>query len=875
MNTCEIAEMMNMNVKFFASSSAVIETKTIDTTARSVSYAPSPPLAGQDYSALSAPKAFTTRTALKHLIKNWTSSQKPRNPRVSTALTRKDSFSPAFETAIGIVNVTDVHGLEDERILEAVFEELLEHEATQQFRSGNNYNLEALLNIHKDLYCGGMEVSGKIAMNGKSHWSINHGKIEGIAWVDLLCAIFNLSRLDALATLANILHMRFENLYQLSSDVHTAEANGEPFKSEEVPQEIHLPRLPAGSACAELVEKVDIIGNAGQVIGAVTMYRLNGNDFCLPATVGRGVLSLGKYKPVAYFLNQYLMDKYPCATILLCQDMRSALALQRTLDETRGCNPAEIIVTGHLGDDLSVLPWNYLHSHDVVFVPAPTKTCMAMTKLYRDYIGGAKAKNFKVSKSFLLHFPTGSDLRGKVEGVTEAEAELLRSAVVLEDVERPLWLIQRIVRDSVSYDEFKAWGQRLDIFKVPKEQTSKAAAGTTDLVLFNPTSVPAARQSASLTDVTTSRILPHGGFVLLHGLKDSGKSMVSLATTKTITTGRKLFGVIPADGSGNILYVDSETPQDVLMERLNQLGLVEEVGKHLFLLSKFDHASAYSFSLTDQSFLDAVKTALRKCDCRYLVLDNLTSLMEGGRLYQSAGLSAFFKWIEDLQRQDICVLVVHHTQEDSNAGTATAKARGSQEFAIRAHTEIVLVGSAEILEKKLGTETVQAAAAQDGLTLGICFKVCKSASVLQKKFFWLHLPLGASEWQTLAVTGADGKLIDVGFDAEHDIPVDISHSSKAEQSTGSTAEIFSEPLSDEGPGAIANNLELPPNCTDEQISLYKYIMEHDSVKNADVRALLNCAETKASSILNSLVDMGIVRRVGQGRTTSYRPTRKS
>lgn len=41
---------------------------------------------------------------------------------------------------------------------------------------------------------------------------------------------------------------------------------------------------------------------------------------------------------------------------------------------------AEIIITDHLGTDLSVLPWNYFYGHGVVLVPAPTTECMAMVK---------------------------------------------------------------------------------------------------------------------------------------------------------------------------------------------------------------------------------------------------------------------------------------------------------------------------------------------------------------------------------------------------------------------------------------------------------------------------------------------------------------
>ena len=133
---------------------------------------------------------------------------------------------------------------------------------------------------------------------------------------------------------------------------HAAELNGRALQSEDVPAILNI----EGGSVVILKEKTYIYGNAGQPIGAILRYRCNDNEFCLPATVGRGELSIGKCKPTAHFFNQHLMDRHPFAKVLFCQDMRTALAHQRLLEQTRGYNPAEIIVTAHLGNDLSILP---------------------------------------------------------------------------------------------------------------------------------------------------------------------------------------------------------------------------------------------------------------------------------------------------------------------------------------------------------------------------------------------------------------------------------------------------------------------------------------------------------------------------------------
>ncbi len=807
-----------------------------------------------DYHISRAPKTYT-RAELEHFIAKWPSRQQPHTPTGGIALTGKDSFSHAVNSAFSMPNLTNIYGLDDAQFKTAFFEALLEREASCQFSSDSNANLRAILNIKESRGHDRITVSGKLGPNNELRWALNL-RTTGTTWTRLLCMIFNLSRMDALATLASILGMNFDNLFRLSSDKHSHELNGESCPSEDVPASLHLSGLPAGSACAELMEKKYIYGNAGQIIGAILRYSLNGNDFCLPATVGREVLCMGKYKPTAHFLSQHLMDKHPSAQVIFFQDMRTALAFERMLGETRGYDPETFIVTAHLGTDLSVLPWNYFHGHEVVFIPAPTKECMAMVKLYKEYITGAQSMGFRVYPGFLLHSQPSGDLTSHVEDSTDAEVELLRGAVWLDTVERPAWLMEQVAQKGISYDEFLAWGQKLGIFKAPKEQSNCGVVPSLDsLSLFQPHSGPASPQVTSLNSVTTRQIFVPGGITLLHGLKDSGKSITSLAAAKAIITGERLFNVISSgEEFDNILYIDSETPQDLLTTRLAQFSLIEELNKHLFLLSKFDHKATDSvFSISNQAFRDHVEKILHKQNCRYLVLDNLTSLMDDGSLYQATAVSQLFNWLERLTKQGFSIVLVNHTREDASAGTAAAKARGSQEFSIRAHTEIVLVRSTEIQEKALGTETVQHAAAQDGLTVGICFKVCKAACILQKKTFWLHMPLGASEWEFLAATGADGKEIEFA-------------QSCAKPETDLT--VKDQPFRDElESGDVA---PLDQLSSDKKV-VYSMAQTAGSVKTADIIKKLGCSTRKARNITKSLEERGLLEPNGDsGSQQGYR-----
>lgn len=828
---------------------ASVSQMTLDTTAR---VAPSSRC--HHASQASLDQQTYTRAELEHFIDEWPAREQANKTEKSIALAGKDSFSSAFNRKVSMSNATNIYGLDDDLIKATVFEALLEREASRQFGSDSNADLRAVLNIKESHGHDRMTVSGKLGPNSELRWTFNL-KTTGTTWTRLLCMIFNLSRMDALATLANILSMSFDNLSKLSSDRHAVELNGGSRPSEDVPASLHLPGFPAGSACAVLMEKRYIYGNAGQIIGAILRYLLNGNDFCLPATVGRGVLCVGKYKPTAHFLNQHLMDQHRFAQVIFFQDMRTALAFERMLGEARGYDPEKFIVTAHLGDDLSVLPWNYFHGHEVVFIPAPVKECMALVKLYRDYIAGAQARSFRIYPGFLLHSQPGRDLIGHVEGTTDAEEELLHKTVWLDTVERPTWLMEQVVKQGVYYDEFMAWGQKLGIFKKPKEQNNyNETTSFNSLSLFQP-HIGLATPLTNVTDVTTKQIVVPGGITLLHGLKDSGKSITCVSAAKAIITGGGLFDIFTAGESRNILYLDSETPQDLLTARLGQLGLVGEIGNRLFLLSKFDlRGNDLAFSITDQKFRDYVEEIMREQNCGYLVLDNLTSLMDDGSLYHPTTVSKFFEdWIGSLTRQGIGVVMVSHTQEGPDAGTPAATARGCKEFSIRAHSEIVLVRSTEILEKKLGPEAVQHMAAQDGLTVGICFKVCKSACVLQKKIFWLHLPLGASQWEFLSVTGVDGKEVEFA-----------QVCAKPEAGLA----IQGDPLIDapeSGDVAILDQLS-----SDEKL-VFDMAKIAGTVKTADITKKLGRSDRTARNITKSLEKYGLLEPDGNnGSQQGYR-----
>ncbi len=863
----DIARQFNMNITLGECSSATlggaqerhcntpipVKNATLDVTASPAlapTWASSP---GWSYSYHGSFNRTYKRADLLHLIAKWPSSHKSATGPMGVDLHGRHPFSHSFTTAIGGATISNNYGLEDELVLEAIFETLLEREATSQFyeKTDNNY-IKAVTLIRDE----NVQLFVSVEADGKPRWRINYGSITGTTWTRLISIVFNLSHRDALATLANILSMSFDNLYKLSSDRHAAEFNGGSRPIEDVPDTLHLPGLPAGSACAELMEKRYIYGNAGQIIGAILRYRLNGNDFCLPATVGRGILCMGKYKPTAHFLNQNLMDQYPFAQVILFQDMRTALAFERILGEARGYDPEKFIVTAHLGDDLSVLPWNYFHGHEVVFIPAPVKECMALVKLYRDYIAGAQARSFRIYPGFLLHSQPGCDLTGHVEGITDAEEELLHKAVWLDTVERPRWLMEQVVKQAVSYDEFAAWGQSLNIFKGSHKTSKVSPTGQSYLL---PTADPSLTPplAHSLDMVTLYHIIRPGSFAALVGPKGSGKTQLAMSVSRGVIYGNTTWPLFSGNGisAGNVAYIDAETPYDEFCANQQQHGLTEVRDTQFFGLSRFDpHLPDFcnTFSLTDVAFREGLATYLLKNKCRVVVLDNLTALM-GDAVHHGKPAETLLGWVKELQRHGLCVVLVHHKTTDVGTPQHGVQARGSHLYTTLARTVITLVSSAEILNNSLAPEIAQTKAAQDGLTVGVRFDASKPAPVLDKKSFWLHLPFGGSEWEFLSVTGVDGKEIEFAQVCSKPEP-DLT--------------VKDEPLLD---APKSGDIAILDQLSSDEKTVYDMAKLAGTVKTAEITKKLGCCARTARNLTKNLEECGLLEPNGSsGSQKGYR-----
>ena len=701
-----------------------------------------------------------------------------------------------------------------------LFAGLVEYETLRQLHNKNNHMLGCLLISCNSAYYD--------LMPDRFIWTLDR-KTTHTSLIEFIQNILNLNWLDALATLADILGMNYENIFFFSSAdsiPETVAASGG------IPDTINLPSQRGEAIRTDLTE---IMSPSGQVIGGVVQYVIGEHLLCLPATSINGVLSIGKCKPPAFFLNQDEMDRNRSAIIIFCADIRTATALNNALKECRR-DTGDFIVTGHLGTDLSLLPWNYLYGHPIVFVPAPSTKSFASVKAYREYILGASVERFSVASNFLLHAAPSCDLQNMADDLDNvAEAELLRTAVHIDDIERPSVFLRNLVNNARGYEEFIQWGKNAGFFAVPKQELSLPPKPTSAITFFDPDTVEENSQPTELADVTAEHIF--SGITMLHGPKNVGKSHVVLSAANSLITHNSLWGMFPVNGvSTKTLLVDSESTPKNFKDRLGKYELQKQK-YNFFSICKL--ASHQDVNILDEGFQDTLLEKAKEEGIQTIFFDNLTSLVPDGRVYNASSVNGIFRYLEEMQKCNIVPILVHHSHNCPDNAPEKATMRGTSEFSIRAHTEIVITSPKNKGENSLPSSILDAVN-QGDFIVGIHFKVCKAARILEGKTFWLQMPFSATGFKPLTIIDRDGKELPLSFLAGGD-----------------------------SEGSVVPSMGTADELSDEERRVLQKAGSQGKLRNAEVQGLLGCGDSKAGKILAGLVDKGLLKKQGEGRGCHY------
>jgi putative DNA primase/helicase len=155
--------------------------------------------------------------------------------------------------------------------------------------------------------------------------------------------------------------------------------------------------------------------------------------------------------------------------------------------------------------------------------------------------------------------------------------------------------------------------------------------------------------------------LREGSLVMVFGQRGVGKTMLQLALTAALTTGRD-FLCWPVTQPAGVLYCDGEMPTEELRTRLTGL-LPEKPSAPLFFLTGdlYYRRCQHDLVLTRPETREQLLALLdAHPEIKVVVLDNISCLFPGLDEDKKKDWEPIAAWLVTLRRRGLAVVLVHH-----------------------------------------------------------------------------------------------------------------------------------------------------------------------------------------------------------------------
>ena len=171
-----------------------------------------------------------------------------------------------------------------------------------------------------------------------------------------------------------------------------------------------------------------------------------------------------------------------------------------------------------------------------------------------------------------------------------------------------------------------------------------------------------------------SPVIPRQGLCMLYAPRGGGKTFASLSIAHAVASGGGVFGRWNAPEPARVLFIDGEMPAVTLQERLRDIaaGSVSGIGSSDMLrIITPDEQDGPMPNLATAVGQDAVEPFLAGVDL--VVLDNLATLVRGGRANDEESWLPVQTWLLGLRRRGIAVLCIHHAGKGGDQRGTSAK----------------------------------------------------------------------------------------------------------------------------------------------------------------------------------------------------------
>lgn len=185
-------------------------------------------------------------------------------------LSGSDAFSENYTKFFNKNEYMDVTDPNSDAESIYLFACLCDIKATQKFYADKYYDPIELRENFKTV-C-------KFYMNdfGTLTWETQYGSPQAGSWLEMIQTVLNISWIDAVATLAKMIGLDFENMTGLTSNQYAAEINGRTNLQIDIPTLLSQTFIP-GKYTFTLENPIPIKGHSGQVISAIAPYRFGDN----------------------------------------------------------------------------------------------------------------------------------------------------------------------------------------------------------------------------------------------------------------------------------------------------------------------------------------------------------------------------------------------------------------------------------------------------------------------------------------------------------------------------------------------------------------------------------------------------------------------
>ena len=162
--------------------------------------------------------------------------------------------------------------------------------------------------------------------------------------------------------------------------------------------------------------------------------------------------------------------------------------------------------------------------------------------------------------------------------------------------------------------------------------------------------------------------LPKQGLMMVYAKRGVGKTYFALLLAHKIATGGFLFGgrwKIPK--MAKVLYIDGEMPANAMQERLKSLDanfVNNACGENLSIINRDLQQNGFMPNLASEEGQEALNPFVKDVDV--IVVDNLSTLVRGGKENEANSWNPIAEWALGLRSQGKSVIFIHHAGKDNN-----------------------------------------------------------------------------------------------------------------------------------------------------------------------------------------------------------------